>query len=58
MPKQLCLGSPGVAYDMIKEMVVASFQHRLVPGFGGNYESVLKKYTDIEKWEGLDVTIG
>ena len=37
-------------------MFVASFQHILVPGFGGNLAKVLEILTESDKWEGIDGT--
>ena len=41
MLKQLRMGSPKGSYGMSEARVVATFQHILAPGFGGNSASVL-----------------
>ena len=43
---------------MGKVTVVASVQHILAPGFGGDLASVLINLTNPENWEGIDVTGG
>ena len=43
---------------MGKATVVASVQHILAPGFGGDLASVLTNFTDQENWGGTYVTGG
>ena len=43
---------------MSKASFFASFQKVLAPGFGGNLASVLAKFTNPDKWEGIDITRG
>ena len=50
MLKQLRFGYPGGSYGMDRASVVASFQNRLSPVFGGDSAPVLKCLTKPDKW--------